>query len=473
MTRGVQTDIVDGLSSSTAVKGPCYLATTANVTLGGLQTIDGTVLTDGKRVLVRAQTDATENGIWIASSGNWRRARDFSRNDDVKEGTQVRVTDGATGAGVWVLTSADPIVFETSDIVFSRDDTLTDGALLASNNLGDLDSAIAGWDALARYTGTVSAAAGVLDLSAATAPLLALGAGAITSVTLAAQKLRIARTTAAILITPSATLVVNGGIPTTRGFNIPTGSLVMFFGDTGSVVRVFVLALGSWSKGVAIASAATVTLTPGTTVHVTGVTTITDIDFSPAEDGALAWVVFDGALTLTYHATTLQLPGGASITTAAGDRALFYQDSGDNVICLAYQRADGSPVNVATAANFQANTASKSLDTTGVWGAAASVALTDAATIVVTTSSFINAHVTLGGNRTMGQPTGLTEGKTGRLRIKQDATGSRTLTWHADYEFASGTAPTLSTAANAEDVFYYDILGANRVLITGPIKAVA
>ena len=49
-------------------------------------------------------------------------------------------------------------------------------------------------------------------------------------------------------------------------------------------------------------------------------------------------VTFDGALTLTYNATTLKLPGSANILTQAGDTALFVQDSGDNVICLVYNR---------------------------------------------------------------------------------------------------------------------------------------
>lgn len=112
-------DKLDGLSSSTAVKGPCLVATTGNVSLSGEQTIDG-VLTDESRVLVRAQTDGTENGIYVTSSGDWRRAADFSRNDDVREGSQVYVTDGTTGPGLWIVTTADPIVFDTSLIAFTR-----------------------------------------------------------------------------------------------------------------------------------------------------------------------------------------------------------------------------------------------------------------------------------------------------------------------------------------------------------------
>ena len=92
----------------------------------------------------------------------------------------------------------------------------------------------------------------------------------------------------------------------------------------------------------AVASAGTVTLQAGALTHITGVTTITDVDLTPANDGAWAMVVFDGILTLTHNATTLMLPGGANITTAAGDRAIFVQDATDNVVCLMYQRAAGN-----------------------------------------------------------------------------------------------------------------------------------
>jgi hypothetical protein len=93
-----------------------------------------------------------------------------------------------------------------------------------------------------------------------------------------------------------------------------------------------------WEKGANVASAATVSLGEGGFFHITGVTTITDIDFTTPKDGRLANVIFDGVLTLT-HSATLQLPGGANILTAAGDRATFVQDAGDTVICTDYQRA--------------------------------------------------------------------------------------------------------------------------------------
>lgn len=107
-----------------------------------------------------------------------------------------------------------------------------------------------------------------------------------------------------------------------------------------------------WEKGSDVASASTISLGEGGFYHVTGTTTITDIDWATAKNGRGAWVVFDGILTLTHNATTLKLPTGANITTAAGDRAYFVQDSGDNVICLLYQRADGTALSVTASSGI-------------------------------------------------------------------------------------------------------------------------
>ncbi len=56
----------------------------------------------------------------------------------------------------------------------------------------------------------------------------------------------------------------------------------------------------------------------------------------------MAWVKFSGALILTHNSSTLILPGGTNITTAAGDTALFRSEGSDAVRCIAYQRASGA-----------------------------------------------------------------------------------------------------------------------------------
>lgn len=81
------------------------------------------------------------------------------------------------------------------------------------------------------------------------------------------------------------------------------------------------------------------------------------------------------------------------------------------------------------------------------------LALTDAATITTAdynTSSFYT--VTLGGNRTMNFPTNMMNGAGFRFVLTQDGTGSRTVTWATGYQWAGGTAPTLTTTAAHYDV---------------------
>ena len=81
--------------------------------------------------------------------------------------------------------------------------------------------------------------------------------------------------------------------------------------------------------------------------------------------------------------------------------------------------------------------------------------LTDGSTITWDASTQDVAKVTLGGNRTLGSASNGTTGQFFSLLIIQDGTGSRTLTWNAAYEFASDTAPTLTTTANLGDVFVF------------------
>ena len=90
---------------------------------------------------------------------------------------------------------------------------------------------------------------------------------------------------------------------------------------------------------------------------------------------------------------------------------------------------------------------------------AAISSLSDGSTITVNFTSGIHHSVTLGGNRTFGNPSNDNNavGQSGSIFITQDGTGSRTASFHSDYKFAGGTAPTLSTAANAVDRLDYVI----------------
>ena len=89
--------------------------------------------------MVKDQTTASENGIWVVDTGNWRRAKDFSRTTDVRKGTMLYVTDGtAAGASGWYVSSSNPVVIGTSDVTFVRASIL---------NAAELDSLVTACEA--------------------------------------------------------------------------------------------------------------------------------------------------------------------------------------------------------------------------------------------------------------------------------------------------------------------------------------
>ena len=87
--------------------------------------------------------------------------------------------------------------------------------------------------------------------------------------------------------------------------------------------------------------------------------------------------------------------------------------------------------------------------------------LTDGATINWDLNSRQVAIVTLGGNRTLANPSNIASGGTYMLIVKQDATGSRTLAYGTKYKWKGGVAPTLSTGANAVDLLSFISDGTN------------
>src|SRR5690349_25077436 len=104
------TDRLDGVNEGIAAKAPVRVATTANITLAAEQSIDSVSVVEGDRVLVKNQTDATENGIYVVSSGVWDRALDFDGNRDIVKGSKVFVNEGSTyQQTMWVCTTANPI----------------------------------------------------------------------------------------------------------------------------------------------------------------------------------------------------------------------------------------------------------------------------------------------------------------------------------------------------------------------------
>jgi cytochrome c1 len=89
--------------------------------------------------------------------------------------------------------------------------------------------------------------------------------------------------------------------------------------------------------------------------------------------------------------------------------------------------------------------------------------LTDGATITPDFSLNNHYEVTLGGNRTLANPTNVVAGQSGVIRVVQDGTGSRTLAYGSNFKFSNGAAPVLTTTANAVDLLVYFVESSSRI----------
>ncbi|UUJ42348.1 phage tail protein [Pseudomonas extremaustralis] len=115
----VDTQIVEAMAKMD-FKHSVLVATTANIALSGVQTIDGVLLPADARVLVKNQTAAKENGLYVVSStGVWKRTQDADSNVEVTPGLFVSVETGtANGDSVWQLVTDAPIVLGTTALAF-------------------------------------------------------------------------------------------------------------------------------------------------------------------------------------------------------------------------------------------------------------------------------------------------------------------------------------------------------------------
>jgi hypothetical protein len=187
---------------------------------------------------------------------------------------------------------------------------------------------------------------------------------------------------------------------------------------------------------VTIASAGTVNIgaAAGNSISITGTTTITAFDTIAA--GATRRMVFAGALTLTHNATSLILPSGASITTAAGDVAEFLSLGSGNWRCIGYARATGAPLASGAASGLTITSQS----------AAYTLVLGDANTGILHPSADTTARTwTIPANSSVAYPVG-----TALTFINQNAAGVLTIAITTDTMrlAGAGTTGSRTLAAN-------------------------
>lgn len=125
-TDGANKAYVDAVASGLDVKQSVRAATTANITLSGTQTIDAVALSVGNRVLVKDQSTASQNGIYLVASGAWTRSPDadgtvINSISNVTSGLFTFIEEGNINASQgFVLSTNDPIVVGTTDLTFTQ-----------------------------------------------------------------------------------------------------------------------------------------------------------------------------------------------------------------------------------------------------------------------------------------------------------------------------------------------------------------
>lgn len=194
---------------------------------------------------------------------------------------------------------------------------------------------------------------------------------------------------------------------------------------------------------VSLASATTTDLgSTGTNViSITGTTTITSLGSTASINECLYFVRFTGALTLTYNSSTLILPGFASITTAAGDTAIFKYEGSGHWRCMMYQQAatvvgGTGTVNAGTTnqlAYYASSTNAVSGTTAIPNGTTATTQTAADSTTKVATTAFVNS-------------TALTLAS-GTTAVTQAAANNSTKV--ATTAFVNGTALTLASGTTA------------------------
>lgn len=163
---------VDSIATGLDIKNSVRASSSANISLAGTQTIDGVALIAGDRVLVKSQTNASENGIYVVASGAWTRSIDFDSNTDVTPGSFVFVEEGTGTADTgWVLNNDGSIDLGVTDLSFTQfsgsGSYLGSGAIALTGNIFSLSHS----------TSTLRTAANSLQVAGGVAGTILTSAG--------------------------------------------------------------------------------------------------------------------------------------------------------------------------------------------------------------------------------------------------------------------------------------------------------
>jgi hypothetical protein len=184
--------------------------------------------------------------------------------------------------------------------------------------------------------------------------------------------------------------------------------------------------------------------------------------FSGPDDGALSLSYTVGSVIITLNGVVLEVPADVAASTGNSVVLSVAAAAGDELNIYAF--ATFSVANTYTQAQADAKFAQVAANNTFTKAQRGSItALTDGATITPDFSLNNHYEVTLGGNRTLANPTNVVAGQSGVIRVVQDGTGSRTLAYGGNWKFSNGAAPVLTTTINAVDLLVYFCESSSRI----------
>lgn len=335
--------------------------------------------------------------------------------------------------------------------------------LPASNVLGLINGTplvVSNIDATANITFTAGAGTTINGLSS-----LVLPAGTNVSLIYDFANTNWIKSSVSYNILPAA----NGG----TGFATYAVGDVLFANTTSTLAKLADVATGNAiiSGGVGVAPSYGKI---GLTTHVSGILPVANggTNLASGTSGGVLYYSGSGTLAssgaLTANAITLGGGAGAAPTSLGSlgtTTTVLHGNAAGAPSFASVAYADIGASSLSTAGNFTGNAASTLLNPNAVWSGAAPFALTDAATVLVDQSAGVNFSLTIGGNRQLGFPSNTKAGQTGAIRVLQDATGTRTLSYAAGYKWSGGTACVIAPAANAVTYIFYFTFSSSEILL--------
>ena len=356
------------------------------------------------------------------------------------------------------------------------------------------------------------ASAPTIDLNAASGDLIDItGTAGIAAIALSEGRERTTRFTGSLTLTHGASLVLPGAADITT----EAGDFAVWRGYVGGAVRCIDYQRAAQlplygDRAVAVTAPFTLprselTIAAGVIAPVRASHTVDTeadaasddldlIDASLTADGALLLLAAENGgrtVTVKHNSGT---PTGNQLRIFLSDDADFVLDDAKKWLVLirrgtAWQEIGRSRLELPAATTSVSGTVERATlpeirdgttdnkfgSSKDYYDSAAEVALTSSTNAVAwNMASGINFAIdTLAENTAISNPTNAVAGKSGYLRIVQDATGSRTVDWGSNFVFRGGEKPVATTVANAEDVFFYICLSAAKILIVPVLDAKA